>query len=208
MILKQVIRYHNDPDTVEATWVVREQLPDISVPESVGSTTLDEDGNEVPGVVSPARVIPGGFVEIEVRSHAYHVTQFGQLRADLGADAPQYEALLSQVEAEYVPPPPPPPPTQFELDQGRYTKRAPAKEHLIPYMAADNMSRVRSGVWTVPQLMSLMDDPAVAAANAYMATLSFELAAQSIASAATQLLTPEIRADWVAKLQAHFYLGG
>ena len=98
--------------------------------------------------------------------------------------------------------------TQFQRDEARYVKRAAVKDQLIAYMAADNMSRVRAGVWTVPQLMSLMDDPAVAAANAYMATLSFELAAQSIASAATPLLTPEIRADWVAKLQAHFYLGG
>lgn len=101
-----------------------------------------------------------------------------------------------------------PNPTQFELDQARYVQRAAVKDSLIAYMAADNMSRVRAGVWTVPQLMSLMDDPAVAAASAYMATLSFELAAQSIASAATPLLTPEIRADWVSKLQAHYYLGG
>jgi hypothetical protein len=99
-------------------------------------------------------------------------------------------------------------PSQFDKDQARYVKRAAVKDQLIAYMAADNMSRVRAGVWTVPQLMTLMDDPSVASANAYMATLSFELAAQSIASAATPLLTPQIRADWVSKLQAHFYLGG
>lgn len=102
----------------------------------------------------------------------------------------------------------PPTPSQFDLDKARYEKRAAVKNDLIAYMAADNMSRVRSGVWTVPQLMSLMDDPAVSAANAYMSTLSFELAAQAIESAATPLLTPEIRADWVARLQAHFYLEG
>lgn len=102
----------------------------------------------------------------------------------------------------------PQPVTQFERDQARYTRRAAVKDQLIAYMAADNMSRVRAGVWTVPQLMSLMDDPSVASANAYMATLSFELAAQAIASAETPLLTSEIRADWVGKLQAHFYLEG
>ena len=100
------------------------------------------------------------------------------------------------------------PQTQFEIDQARYSKRAAAKNDLIAYMAADNMGRVRSGAWTVPQLMSLMDDPAVSAANAYMGTLSFELAAKAIATAATPLLTPEIRADWVGKLQAHYYLEG
>jgi hypothetical protein len=104
--------------------------------------------------------------------------------------------------------PPQPEPSQFDRDQARYAKRAAAKDSLLAYMAADNMNRVRSGVWTVPQLMSLMDDQAVAAANAYMSTLSYELAAQAIASAATPLLTPEIRADWIARLQAHFYLEG
>jgi len=107
---------------------------------------------------------------------------------------------LSDVETE--------PMTQFDRDKQRYTRRAAVKDQLIAYMAADNMSRVRAGVWTVPQLMSLMGDPAVAAANAYMTTLSFELAAQSIASADTPLLTPAIKADWVAKLQVHYYPEG
>ncbi len=98
--------------------------------------------------------------------------------------------------------------TQFELDQARYQKRAAVRDELIAYMAADNMSRVRSGAWTVPQLVSLMDDPAVSSATSYMSTLSYELAAQAIGSAATPLLTPEIRAGWISKLQAHFYLEG
>lgn len=98
--------------------------------------------------------------------------------------------------------------TQFELDQARYQKRAAVRDELIAFMAADNMSRVRSGAWTVPQLVSLMADPAVSSATSYMSTLSYELAAQAIGSAATPLLTPEIRAAWIAKLQAHFYLEG
>ena len=97
---------------------------------------------------------------------------------------------------------------QFNSDEARYKKRAAAKDGLIAYMAADNMSRVRNGTWTVPELMSLLDDPAIAAANAYMSTLSYELAAQAIAGAETPLLTPEIREDWIARLQAHFYLEG
>lgn len=98
--------------------------------------------------------------------------------------------------------------SQFERDQARYAKRAAAKDGLLAYMAADNMSLVRSGEWTVAQLTSLMADPALAAANAYMSTLSFELAAQAIAQAQTPLLTPGIRADWIARLQAHCYLEG
>ena len=104
--------------------------------------------------------------------------------------------------------PPVPAPSQFERDEARYRKRAAVKDTLLAYMAADNMSRVRSGTWTVADLTALMDDPAVAAATAYMGTLSYELAAQAIAVASTPLLTSEIRADWIARLQAHFYLEG
>ena len=100
------------------------------------------------------------------------------------------------------------PQTQFEKDQSRYTKRAAVKDELLAYMAADNMSRVRSGVWTVADLTSLLDDPAVVAANSLMGTLSFELAAQQISAATTSLLTPDIKAEWVSRLEAHYYLEG
>lgn len=100
------------------------------------------------------------------------------------------------------------PQSQFEKDQSRYKKRASVKDNLISYMAADNMSRVRSGVWTIPDLTSLLDDSAVVAANALMGTLSFELAAHQINSATTPLLTPEIKANWISKLEAHYYLEG
>ena len=97
-------------------------------------------------------------------------------------------------------------PSQFEIDQARYSKRAAVKDDLIAFMAADNMSRVRSGQWTVSELTGLMNDPDVSAATAYMGTLSYELSAQAIAQATTPLLTPEIKAAWVSKLQEHFYL--
>ena len=100
------------------------------------------------------------------------------------------------------------PQTQFEKDQSRYTKRAAVKDELLAYMAADNMSRVRSGVWTVVDLTALMDDPAVVAANSLMGTLSFELAAQQIQAATTPLLTAEIKAEWVSRLETHYYLEG
>jgi len=98
------------------------------------------------------------------------------------------------------------PTTQFELDQRRYQRRATVQADLMAFMAADNMSRVRAGTWTVSDLTGLMADPAVQAAQAYMATLSYELAAQAILQATTPLLTPEIKGVWIAKLQEHFYL--
>ena len=100
------------------------------------------------------------------------------------------------------------PQTQFEKDQSRYTKRAAVKDELMAYMAADNMSRVRSGAWTVPDLTALLADPAVVAANALMGSLSFELAAQQISAATTPLLTAEIKAEWVSRLETHYYLEG
>lgn len=123
---------------------------------------------------------------------------------------PRYEYNIQTSETlelpDLPPPPAPPAPTQFELDQRRYQKRAAVQSELIAWMAADNMSRVRSGVWTVADLNSLMSDPAVTAAQAYMSTLSYELAAQAIQAATTPLLTPAIKASWIGKLTEHFYL--
>lgn len=101
---------------------------------------------------------------------------------------------------------PPAEQTQFEKDQALYKKRAAVKDDLMAYMAADNMSRVRSGVWSISDLTALLEDPAVASANTLMGTLAFELAAAQISAATTPLLTPEIKADWVARLEAHYYL--
>lgn len=125
-----------------------------------------------------------------------------------GDEVAQWTGVDWVVLDSYPQVPSQPEPSQFDLDQARYRKRAAVKDALLAYMAADNMSRVRNGVWTVPDLTALLADPAVATANACMGTLSFELAAQAIASASTPLLTSEIRADWIARLQAHFYLEG
>lgn len=121
---------------------------------------------------------------------------------------PDYLAYLAWLEAGNTPLPAAAPTTEEQrtLDQNRYKLRAEAKDGLLAYMAADNMSRVRSGVWTVSDLTGLMADPAVQLAQAYMATLSFELVAEAIQGAATPLLTPDIKADWIAKLRAKFFL--
>lgn len=143
--------------------------------------------------------------EVEVRNASGRVIENVAIT---GYEA--YQAALDAWEtarqALDAPPPEPQPLTQREKDELRYQRRAAVKDQLLAYMAADNMGRVRSGTWTVANLTSLMDDPAVVAANAYMSTLSFELASSSINAAATPLLTPEIKADWTAKLAQHYYL--
>ena len=105
-------------------------------------------------------------------------------------------------------PPPQSEPSQFDRDRARYAKRAAVKDELLAWMAADNMSRVRTQEWTADDLRGLVADPAIKAAMDFMGTLSFELAAQAIASASTPLLTSDIRSDWITRLQAHFYLEG
>ena len=99
-----------------------------------------------------------------------------------------------------------PAPTQLELDSTRYIKRAASKDSLIAFMAADNMSRVRSGVWTVADLVALMDDSEVVGLLNSVNTLSFELAIARIQSLSTPLITAEIKAAWIAELQNNLYL--
>ena len=47
-------------------------------------------------------------VVIKCQAYSHHPEQIAMLRADLGADAAQYESLIAEVEATYVPPEPAP----------------------------------------------------------------------------------------------------
>lgn len=103
MILKQLICYTNAP-ALEATWVRRDQMPDVEVPAS--PALYDKDGNEVQPAVE-AHTRPGEVIETVLKCQAYSNAQMDMLRADLGADAAQYEDLIAEIEATYVPPEPP-----------------------------------------------------------------------------------------------------
>ena len=60
-------------------------------------------------------------VVIKCQAYSHHPEQMAMLRADLGADAAQYESLIAEVEATYVPPEPEPEsvPQQITRAQGK-----------------------------------------------------------------------------------------
>jgi len=59
--------------------------------------------------------------DVVIKCHAYSNGQMDMLRADLGADAAQYEEMIAEIEATYVPPPPAPPyvPVAVTMRQAR-----------------------------------------------------------------------------------------
>lgn len=59
--------------------------------------------------------------EVVVKCQAYSNAQMDMLAADLGADAPQYQVLMDEIAATYVPPPPPVPvvPAAVTMRQAR-----------------------------------------------------------------------------------------
>lgn len=95
---------------------------------------------------------------------------------------------------------------QHEKDLDRYTRRASVKDLIIAEMAAENMERVRSGVWTVADLVALTQDPILKEIILDILILSFELAYQKIDAITNDLITTEIKNHWKAKLASHFYL--
>ena len=56
-----------------------------------------------------------------LKCHAYsnHPEQMAMLRADLGADAAQYEEMIAEVEATYVPPEPEPEPVPQQITRAQ-----------------------------------------------------------------------------------------
>jgi len=89
MILSKVIRYTNAP-AIEATWVENIQLPQQEIGHGVADAVLRTQE-----------------VVVKCRVYSNHPEQMQQLRTDLGPDAPQYEEMIQQCIADYIPPPPP-----------------------------------------------------------------------------------------------------
>lgn len=95
---------------------------------------------------------------------------------------------------------------QRQADFMRYKQRAEAKSGMLAEMAAGNMERVRSGIWTVEQLIALTQDPELKQLLDDVNTLSFEIAYSRIDSLTNPILTVEIKNSWKALLVENFYL--
>lgn len=95
---------------------------------------------------------------------------------------------------------------QKQLDYERYLKRAKVKDQIIAEMASENMERVRNGLWTVNDLISLTQDPELKLVLDDVSTLSYELAVSKVMAISNPLITSQIKTDWSFKLQSHFYL--
>ncbi len=108
IILKQII-HDAKTNSVEATWVERNIAPDTVVPEELLPDTTDDEGNIILGKVIPAHIVPGAVTDVQVKCHSYSDRQMDMLRADLGADAAEHEALMAEVEANQIPYPEPTP---------------------------------------------------------------------------------------------------
>lgn len=98
--------------------------------------------------------------------------------------------------------------SQKDKDFQKYLKRAAAKDKIVAQMASENMERVRSGVWTVQNLIDLTQDAELKRVLDDINTLSFELAQAKLMAVTNPIVTPEIKAAWLATLQANLFNNG
>lgn len=95
--------------------------------------------------------------------------------------------------------------TQVEKDYIKYEKRANIKNKIIAEMATENMGRIRSGVWTVPDLVSLTQDQEIKGVLDDVHSLSFELAVNKIRVLSNPIITESIKKAWITKLTLYFF---
>lgn len=107
MIILNVISYPNHSG-IEATWLDQTQAPDIETPGK--AAIIGEDGVEI-SPAEPASIQKGAITETQIKCVSYHPTQMQMFRDDaaaLGTDLTEYESLMVEIEAAYIPPAPEP----------------------------------------------------------------------------------------------------
>lgn len=95
---------------------------------------------------------------------------------------------------------------QFLKDKERFKKRYESIGEIMSTMAAGNMERVRTGVWTTSQLISLTQDDQLDDILNDIYSVSFEIAHTKIDLITNELITNEIKESWKALLYENFYL--
>jgi hypothetical protein len=98
-----------------------------------------------------------------------------------------------------------PPPPPVNKDVIRYKKRAEIKDKLMIDMAVNNMARVKSGLWSVSDLVALTQDPQLKLVLDDVHTLSFELAIEKIKVLTNPILTQDIKDSWILKLKKYLF---
>lgn len=94
---------------------------------------------------------------------------------------------------------------QKAKDKARYSERAKVKDDLVVGICADNIERIRTGAWTVAQLVELTSDPSFKNIQGDINSLSFELAQGKIMALSNPMITQEIKNEWVGRLQANLF---
>lgn len=117
-----------------------------------------------------------------------------------GKDVPNDWTEITIDQAREIGNPSQPTKTTLELDIEKYKRRAESKNQLMAEMAAMNVGRLKDGTWTTAQLVALMSDPEIKSLISHIETLSFELAIGVINSLSNPIITPDIKATWIAKL--------
>lgn len=96
--------------------------------------------------------------------------------------------------------------TQKQKDIKRFKSRARVKDTIIAIMAAENMERVRNGVWTSADLIGLTQDSELKDILDDVNSLSFEIAHSKIDALTNPLLTEDIKGSWKQLLSENFFL--
>lgn len=94
---------------------------------------------------------------------------------------------------------------QKAKDQARYRERAKVKDELIVGICTDNMERIRSGIWTVTQLVELTSEQSFKNIQNDINSLSFELAQGKIMALTNPIITQDIKDEWVTRLQNNLF---
>lgn len=118
----------------------------------------------------------------------------GELSLPEGTTKEEWDIALAAFQ-------PPREKTQEELDLEKYEKRASVKDKLIAKMAVGNVNRVRTGTWSVNDLVAMTQDEKLKQIVIDLNTLSFELAIHKVMLLDNPLVTQEIKMEWINMLK-------